>query len=299
MENPYIEAFILPAEGGKLIGAVEKSTQKEFIYYNHVLKFRNISMRGPWTSGGIELNFGIIGHAPSTASPVDYLIRKNPDGSVSCIVGTMDLPSRTQWRVRIHHPARQGLSGNPLALVQPAAAGPVLLRVDECAQKSVPGSRIYLSGNDVDRARLLGPQPALARSAKDGRDLALYKNTSIPRRAASSSTARCRISPAATGTIPISDTATGRCMGTCPARSSFRWSLSRAGAIWENLLTDSDGQYFEHQTGRLLDQSDVGFFAPYSADHWQELYFPYKQIGPMVKATPYGALNVRGTAATA
>src|ERR1039458_869738 len=66
MENPYIEAYVLPAEGGKLIGAVEKSTQQAFIYYNHVLKFRNISMRGPWTSGGIEPNFGIIGHAPST-----------------------------------------------------------------------------------------------------------------------------------------------------------------------------------------------------------------------------------------
>jgi hypothetical protein len=99
LDNPYIEAFVLPATGGKLIGAVEKSTQKDFIYYNHVQKFRSISMRGPWTSGGIEANFGIIGHAPSTATPVDYLIRKNPDGSVSCIVGTMDLPSRTEWRV--------------------------------------------------------------------------------------------------------------------------------------------------------------------------------------------------------
>src|SRR5208337_1656256 len=62
LENPYIEAFVLPATGGKLIGAVEKSTQKDFIYYNHVLKFRSIAMRGPWTSGGIEANFGIIGH---------------------------------------------------------------------------------------------------------------------------------------------------------------------------------------------------------------------------------------------
>ena len=105
LDNPYIDAFVLPATGGKLIGAVEKSTQKDFIYYNHVQKFRSISMRGPWTSGGIEANFGIIGHAPSTATPVDYLMRKNPDGSVSCIVGTMDLPSRTEWRVEYSIPA--------------------------------------------------------------------------------------------------------------------------------------------------------------------------------------------------
>lgn len=99
MENPYIQISVLPEEGGKLIGAVEKSTGREFIYYNHVRKFRHIALRGPWTSGGIELNFGIVGHTPATATPVDYLVRKNPDGSVSCIVGNIDLPSRTQWRV--------------------------------------------------------------------------------------------------------------------------------------------------------------------------------------------------------
>ncbi|MCP5110154.1 MAG: DUF5107 domain-containing protein, partial [bacterium] len=97
LENPYIEVFVLPGEGGKVIGAVEKSTGKEFIYYNHVRKFRHIALRGPWTSGGIELNFGLVGHTPATATPVDYVVQKNPDGSVSCIVGAMDLPSRTQW----------------------------------------------------------------------------------------------------------------------------------------------------------------------------------------------------------
>ena len=61
-------------------------------------------MRGPWTSGGIEFNFGIIGHHPSTATPVDYIIQKNDDGSVSCTVGNIDLPSRTQWRVKITLP---------------------------------------------------------------------------------------------------------------------------------------------------------------------------------------------------
>lgn len=40
------------------------------------MKFRDIAMRGPWTSGGIEFNFGIIGHAPTTSTPVDYLTKK-------------------------------------------------------------------------------------------------------------------------------------------------------------------------------------------------------------------------------
>ena len=104
MENPYIEALIMPDEGGKLIGATEKSTKNEFIYLNHVRKFRHIALRGPWTSGGVELNFGVVGHTPATATPVDYVVRKNADGSVSCFVGNMDLPSRTHWRVEFRMP---------------------------------------------------------------------------------------------------------------------------------------------------------------------------------------------------
>ncbi len=98
-----------PADGGKLLAAIEKSTGKDFIYFNEVRKYRHIAHRGPWTSGGIEWNFGLVGHTPATASPVDYLIRKNPDGSVTCVVGTMDLPSRTEWRVFITPAAGQGL----------------------------------------------------------------------------------------------------------------------------------------------------------------------------------------------
>ena len=70
MENDYIKLTLFPEIGGKIWGAVEKTTNKEFIYSNHVVKFRDIAMRGAWTSGGIESNYGITGHAPTTSSPV-------------------------------------------------------------------------------------------------------------------------------------------------------------------------------------------------------------------------------------
>ena len=72
LENDFIEVFVLPEVGGKVWGAVVKETGHEFIYRNEVMKFRNIALRGPWTSGGIEFNFGVIGHTPATATPVDY-----------------------------------------------------------------------------------------------------------------------------------------------------------------------------------------------------------------------------------
>src|SRR6187549_146089 len=94
LENDYIKVMILPEIGGKIWAAIEKSTGKSFIYYNQVVKFRDVAMRGPWTSGGIEPNYGIIGHTPNCATPVDYITVKKEDGSVSCIIGVLDLLTR-------------------------------------------------------------------------------------------------------------------------------------------------------------------------------------------------------------
>lgn len=104
MENDYIRLWITPEIGGKIWGAIDKQTGKEFIYFNHAVKFRDIAMRGAWTSGGLEINFGVIGHAPTCSAPVDYFIRVNGDSSVSCYLGALDLPSRTEWRVEVRLP---------------------------------------------------------------------------------------------------------------------------------------------------------------------------------------------------
>ncbi|MEO5600604.1 MAG: DUF5107 domain-containing protein, partial [Cyclobacteriaceae bacterium] len=95
LENDFIRVMILPEIGGKIWGAWEKSTGKPFVYYNQVVKFRDVAMRGPWTSGGIEANYGIVGHTPNCATPMDYMTEKKPDGSVSCYIGTLDLLTQT------------------------------------------------------------------------------------------------------------------------------------------------------------------------------------------------------------
>src|SRR5215217_4758977 len=102
LENDYIKIIILPEVGGKIWAAIEKSTGKPFIYYNHVVKFRDVAMRGPWTSGGIEANYGIVGHTPNCATPVDYVTMTKKDGSVSCVIGVLDLLTRTTWRIDIN-----------------------------------------------------------------------------------------------------------------------------------------------------------------------------------------------------
>jgi tetratricopeptide (TPR) repeat protein len=292
MENPYIEALILPHEGGKIMAATEKSTGKDFLYYNHVRKFRQIALRGPWTSGGLELNFGIVGHSPSTATPIDYVVRENADGSVSCTVGNMDLPSRTHWRVTFTlHPDKAFIDSktiwyNPQPLNQSYYVWMTgANKLTEDLEFIYPGTAFIGHNYDVPER----PWPFLS----DGRNLALFKEhdhgdpQSVFIHGTMEDFAGCYWHDSAFGSGHWA------LHEDLPGQKFFRWRLSRAGYIWEDLLTDSDGQYWEPQMGRLLDQNDHEFFAPYSVDQWREIWFPFKEIGPMVDATPFAALNAR------
>ena len=101
LENGAIRVIMLPEVGGKIWGAADKKTGRDFLFANHVMKFRDIAMRGPWTAGGIEFNFGVIGHSPGTGTPVDWFVRTNADGSASCFVGGFEYITRTAWQVEV------------------------------------------------------------------------------------------------------------------------------------------------------------------------------------------------------
>ena len=104
LENEWLRVKIFPEIGGKIWSIYDKTQGKEMFYDNDVVKFRDIALRGPWTSGGIEFNYGVIGHAPSCSHPVDYKVEKKEDGSVSCYIGVSELFTRTRWMVEINLP---------------------------------------------------------------------------------------------------------------------------------------------------------------------------------------------------
>jgi tetratricopeptide (TPR) repeat protein len=290
LSNPHIEVAVLPEVGGKVWGAVDKATGREFLYWNHVLKFRQIALRGPWTSGGIEWNFGVVGHAPSTATPVDYLVRRNPDGSASCVVGTMDLPSRTRWSVTVTLPKdsaafeTNALWVNPTPFSQSYYAWScAAIRTGEDLKYIFPGQ--WSIGHDYSVP--LEPWPV----DRTGRDLSWYRNNATP-----GSKSYFTVGEYADfygAWYEASDTGFGHWSRyeDMPGRKVWIWDLSRSGEIWVDLLTDKDGQYTEPQAGRLLNQSDHGDFAPGAADRWREQWFPYRGIGPMAKASPHAVLS--------
>ena len=297
LENPYIDVTVLPEVGGKVWGGIEKSTGHEFIYKNDVLKFRDIAVRGPWTSGGVEHNFSVYGHAPTTATPVHYLTRQHEDGSASVILGATDWTSRTKWRVRLTVPEDAAyleienfwfnptpLSGLRYHWLNAAA------QARDDLQFFFPGDHYIGHGGDAH------PWPI----DSQGRNLSYYRNNDF------GGSKSYHVLGAYTdfygGYWHDWDVGFGHWgrHADMPGKKVWIWSLARSGAIWEDLLTDDDGQYVEAQAGRQFNQTlgSAGtsfgprFFPPYVTDTWTETMFPVKATGGMVDAARYGVLNV-------
>ena len=309
LENPYIRVLIAPELGGKILGAYERSTGEAFLYSNKVVKFREIAMRGPWTSGGIEFNFGDIGHAPSTSTPVDYLTRANPDGSVSCFVGAMDLHSRTVWRVEIRLPKDRAYFETHSFWYNPTSEPTSLYHwMNAAAPAALDLQFVYPGTATIDHGGNVFDYP----NGPEGRDLSRYADNAFG--------SHKSYHVLGTRTDFFGAYYTGRDFGVIhwsryedkPGKKIWLWSQARDGAIWTNLLTDPElgnGQYVEIQSGLLFNQAGSSststpfkhqFLAPHSQVRFTEAWFPVMNTGGVVEANLSGALNVvrRGSQVT-
>lgn len=298
LENEYIQLTLFPEIGGKIWGAVDKMTDKEFIYNNHVVKFRDIAMRGPWTSGGIEFNFGIIGHVPTSSTPVDYVIKQKADGSASCYVSSYELITRTLWTVEVNLPKDKAYFTttttwhNSSTIDQPYyhwmnAGYPAAGNTEFC----YPGTNYIGHGGELHSFPL----------DEQGRDISWYENNDFGNSKSYHIVGKYNDFYGAYwhdydfGSVHHAD------YDEKLGMKIFLWGLSREGGIWEDLLTDTDGQYIELQSGRMYNQpaSNSSFtpykhtaFGPQVTDQWTEYWFPVKGIKGVSKASRIGALNV-------
>ncbi|MCK5455726.1 MAG: DUF5107 domain-containing protein, partial [Melioribacteraceae bacterium] len=298
LENDYIKVFVTPEIGGKIWGALEKASGKMFIYNNDVVKFRNVAMRGPWTSGGIESNFGIIGHAPTGSSPVDYILKNNSDGSVSCVIGALDLITETTWRVEIRLPKDKAYFETNVLWHNNTALNQAYYhwmngsaRASDDLQFFFPGhSHIFHDG-----------KPSAWPNHDNGQNLSIYRENDFE--SYKSYHILGEYSEFFGGYYYKDHLGFGNWSTYTdkPGKKLWIWGLSRQGMVWEDLLTDTNGQYIEMQTGLLFNQavessSETPFkhrkFPAYATDTWSEIWFPVKETEGMKSASKFGVLNI-------
>jgi Tfp pilus assembly protein PilF len=299
LENAHLIVRVLPQIGGKIWSAIDKASDKPFLYDNGVVKFRDIAMRGPWTSGGIEANYGIIGHTPNCATPTDYVTRTSADGSASVVIGVLDLLTRTPWRLEVTLPAdaayftTRSFWQNTSPMEQPYYTWMnVGLKAAGNLQFVYPGT--HFIGHDGKAS----PWPIHPENGKDlsyyeQNDFGPYKSYHVVGRHTDFFGAYWHDEDFGMARYSTRDDK--------PGKKIWIWGLSQQGMIWETLLTDTSGQYVEVQSGRLFNQSaeesvSTPFkyrgFAPGSTDAWTEYWFPVKGTKGFVKANAFGALNV-------
>ena len=298
LENRWIRVTVMPEIGGKVWTAVEKSTGKPFLYGNSVVKFRDIAMRGPWTSGGIEANYGIIGHTPNCATPVDYVTREYPDGSASVVIGVLDLLTRTPWRLEVKLEADKAyFTTTSLWHNQTPLEQPYYTWMNAGFKAAGNLEFVYPGTHQIGHGGEAGPWPVDAK----GRAVSWYERNDFGGPKSYHVLGR---DSGFWGAFWHDD---GFGMGRWSPRDEklgkkiWIWGLSRQGMIWEKLLTDTDGQYVELQSGRSFNQAAEEStrtpfkhrgFVPYGTDTWTEYWFPVVGTKGLVTGSPLGGLNV-------
>lgn len=299
LENDFIKVLILPEVGGKIWTAIDKNTNEPFIYYNHTVKFRDVAMRGPWTSGGIEANYGIIGHTPNCATPVDYIVSKKEDGSVSCTIGVLDLLTLTHWRMEINLPkdkayfTTQSFWYNSTSTEQPYYHWMnVGLKVSGNLEYIYPGTK-YLGHEGEYNDWPINKDNGKNISFYNNNNFGAYKSYHVFGKYTNFFGTYWHDNDFGMVRYGHHDDKAGK--------KIWIWGLSRQGMIWEKYLTDSDQQYTEVQSGRLFNQNAEKStftpfkhvnFTPYNTDTWKEYWFAVNKTKGMVEASAYGALNM-------
>ena len=298
LENDYIKLTIYPEIGGKIWNAIDKTTGRNFIYNNDVIKFRDIAMRGPWTSGGIEFNFGIIGHAPTASTPIDYLTRKESDGSVSCYLSAQELITHTYWNVRINLPKDKAYFTTHTIWHNNSSVDQPYYQWMNAGYPANGNPQFFYPGtNYIGHSGDSHPFPL----DEEGRDLSWYEKNNFGNSKSYHVIGHYNDfygiywHDNETGSVHYAN------YDDKLGMKIFLWGLSREGEIWKDLLTDASGQYIELQSGRMYNQPSSGSsFTPYkhptfdaqATDEWTEYWFPVKDIKGISKASDIGALNV-------
>jgi hypothetical protein len=89
LENDFIRVMLLPELGGRIHRAYDKVKQRDFVYYNEVVKPALVGLLGPWISGGIEFNWPQH-HRPTTFMPVDFTRQAGENGEQTVWMGEVE-----------------------------------------------------------------------------------------------------------------------------------------------------------------------------------------------------------------
>ncbi len=286
LENEFIKVLVTPELGGKLYGAVDKTNDYKFFYWQPTVKPALISLTGPWVSGGIEWCFP-SGHRQTGYQKIGHKLVENADGSKTIWVGETEWVHGLRWLVGLTvYPGKSLLEAkvrliNPTHLPQSQYMWAVAATHADSSYQLIYPTELMTTHNRSSYSNW---------PVHNGRDNAWWKN--IPN-------ANSYFAVDLEGFFGGYDH--GKNAGTAfvgnkhivIGKKFWTWGSSPSGRLWDWVLSDGGGPYVEPQAGAYTDnQPDFHWLNPGEVRDYSQFFFPVSEIGAFKKANIEGALNL-------
>lgn len=299
IENNYLKIMILPELGGRIQRAYDKVKQRDFVYYNQVIKPALVGLAGPWISGGIEFNWPQH-HRPSTFSAVDFTIEAFEDGSKTVWVSETEMMFRTKGMAGFTlYPDKayleiKGRLFNGTSLPQTFLwwANPAV-KVNDDYQSIFPPDvyAVFDHGKRDVSDFPIATGTYYKVNYAPGTDISKYKNIPVPTSYMAIQSQYdfmgCYENDTQAGMLHVAD------HHISPGKKQWTWGNGDFGYAWDKQLTDEDGPYIELMTGVFTDnQPDFSWMQPNEIKTFTQYFMPYHSIGYVKNATKDAAINV-------
>lgn len=298
LENDFIRVMLLPELGGRIHRAYDKVMQRDFVYYNEVVKPALVGLVGPWISGGIEFNWPQH-HRPTTFMPVDVTFRQNEDGSQSVWLGEVEpmrgLQVMTGFRL---YPDRalieitgKVFNGNVTPRHFLWWANPAVKGGDDHQSVFPPDvTAVFDHGKRDVSAFPIAQGTYYKVDYSAGVDISRYKNIPVPTSYMADKSNYDFVGAyhhgEQGGLLHIAD------HHISPGKKQWSWGNGDFGQAWDRNLTDSNGPYIELMTGVFTDnQPDFTWLAPFEEKVFVQHFLPYSKLGTLQNASTQAAIK--------
>ncbi len=299
LENDYVKICFLPELGGRLLSALDKTNNYDFLYRQHVIKPALIGMLGAWISGGIEWCV-LHHHRATTFMPVDYTLTENPDGSKTIWLAETERRHRMKWTIAATlYPDKSYLE----------------VKVTIFNRTPFPHSFLYWANVAVhanpDYQVIFPPSTRFATfHAKNqfshwpisyelynrvdytsGVDVTWWKNHPEP-----TSFFAWNLQEDFSGGYDHGKKAGVIHIGNhhiVTGAKLWEWGPGPRGQMWDKILTETDGPYAELMVGAYSDnQPDYSWIKPYEVKTFTQHWYPIREIGSVKNANLRAAVNL-------
>ena len=149
LENRYLKATFTPEYGGKLWSLFDKTAGRDLLFANSVLRPRNLGIRTAWTSGGIEWNFGSLGHTVFTSDDLFAAVLKDESGNDFLRMYEFERSKECVWQMDFHLPEDSHLLLSHVRLINPKKEDATTYWWTNIAVPEDGGTRVLSSTQDV------------------------------------------------------------------------------------------------------------------------------------------------------